>query len=318
MKILNKGLKYNLHHKDKHWLSNLALEAEAALTLLPPHEQELIRHQVAHNPQKLYRQYNGKQAPVTPKNEIKTVNQIKKKLSDAEAIVTEADKGSPMIIIYENEYNSKVRDFIYNNNFQQVPHNLTKKLQCNIRADVKDCKEVNPKEDKWKYILNPSPPRMRGLIKIHKTESPIRPVVNWKNTPTYKLAKKLVEVLQTHTPLPYNFNIKNTAQLINDLTDIPYDHSLSLTSLNTTNMYTNIPTNDLQGIINSVCNNNYIEENLKRDILKLSKIVMHQNYYHFEDKIYPQHEGLAMGAPTSSILSEIHLQFLENSKIYNL
>jgi hypothetical protein len=87
---------------------------------------------------------------VTPKNEIKTVNQIKKKLSDAEAIVTEADKGSSMIIMYENEYNSKVHDFISNNNFQQAPYDLAKKLQHNIRAAINDCEEVIPKQDKWK------------------------------------------------------------------------------------------------------------------------------------------------------------------------
>jgi hypothetical protein len=203
MKLLNKGLKYNLHHKDRHWLNNLALEAEAALTLLPPHEQELTRHQVAHSLQKLYKKYNGKQAPVTTINEIKTVIQIKKKLSDTGAIVTEADKGSSMIIMYVNEYNSKVHDFISSNNFEQTPHDLTKKLQHNIRAAINDCREVIPKENKWKYIsLNPTTPRMRGLIKIHKIESPIKPEVNWKNAPSNKLAKKLVEVLQTHTPLP--------------------------------------------------------------------------------------------------------------------
>jgi hypothetical protein len=67
---------------------------------------------------------------------------------------------------------------------------------------------------------------MRGFIKIHKTESPIRSVVNWNNAPAYKLVKKLVKVLQTHTPLPYMFKVKNTTQLINDLTDIPYDNNL--------------------------------------------------------------------------------------------
>jgi hypothetical protein len=40
------------------------------------------------------------------------------------------------------------------------------------------------KDEKWKYIyLNPSPPTIRGLIKIHKTDSPVRPIVNWKNAP---------------------------------------------------------------------------------------------------------------------------------------
>jgi hypothetical protein len=58
MTLLNKGLKYNLTHKGKYWLSNLALEAEAAITILPTHEQEHIRHQAAHNLQKLYKKHN--------------------------------------------------------------------------------------------------------------------------------------------------------------------------------------------------------------------------------------------------------------------
>jgi hypothetical protein len=61
-----------------------------------------------------------------------------------------------------------------------------------------------------------------------------------------------------------------------------------------------------------------VEEILKHDILKLSKIVMDQNYFRFEGRMYLQHRGLTMGAPTSPILSEFYLQFLENSKIYNL
>ena len=40
--LLNKGLKYNLSHKRKQWISNLAFEAETATTLLPPGELEYI------------------------------------------------------------------------------------------------------------------------------------------------------------------------------------------------------------------------------------------------------------------------------------
>jgi hypothetical protein len=98
------------------------------------------------------------------------------------------------------------------------------------------------------------------------------------------------------------FNVKNTTQLINDLTDIPYDHNLRLASFDITNMYTNIPTNELLDIINSVYNNNYIERNLKHDILKLSKIIMDQNYFHFENKTHLQHEGLAMRDTLMTIL----------------
>jgi len=42
MTLLNKGLKYNLTYKGKYWLSNLALEATAIITVLPTHEQEHV------------------------------------------------------------------------------------------------------------------------------------------------------------------------------------------------------------------------------------------------------------------------------------
>ena len=50
---------------------------------------------------------------------------------------------------------------------------------------------------------------MRGLIKVHKEGTPIRPIVNWKNSPGYKLAQLLTKLITSHTPLPYTYNVKN-------------------------------------------------------------------------------------------------------------
>lgn len=49
MFLLQKGLKYNLHHKPLHWINKLALEAETAVQLIPKHNQDIIRYQVAKN-----------------------------------------------------------------------------------------------------------------------------------------------------------------------------------------------------------------------------------------------------------------------------
>jgi len=74
-------------------------------------------------------------------------------------------------------------NFIANNNFTLVPQDTTKRA-------------------KWRHVsLNPTAPKIGGLIKIHKEDSPIRPVVNWKNVPAYKLARSLVKKLQTHVPV---------------------------------------------------------------------------------------------------------------------
>jgi hypothetical protein len=40
MRLLNKGLKYDLEHKHKQWTNDLVLEVENAVTLLPPGKQE--------------------------------------------------------------------------------------------------------------------------------------------------------------------------------------------------------------------------------------------------------------------------------------
>ena len=83
-------------------------------------------------------------------------------------------------------------------------------------------------------------------------------------------------------------------------------------------MYTNIPTHETLSVIDTACNKNLVEEWLKRDIINLSKTIIDQNYFQFEELTYKQNDGLAMGAPTSSIFSEFYLQHHENSRIYDL
>jgi len=111
-------------------------------------------------------------------------------------------------------------------------------------------------------------------VKIHKDDYLIKPVISWKNAPAYKVAKILTNKLLTYIPLPYTYNVKNTTHLINDLKEIPYNQDLRLASLDIANMYTNIPTDELITITDKACQNNYIENNLKHDIVKLAKAII--------------------------------------------
>jgi hypothetical protein len=47
--LLQKGLKYNLHIKPKQWLQKLAMEAETAISLLQPPEQNPVRYLIVKN-----------------------------------------------------------------------------------------------------------------------------------------------------------------------------------------------------------------------------------------------------------------------------
>jgi hypothetical protein len=67
-----------------------------------------------------------------------------------------------------------------------------------------------------------------------------------------------------------------------------------------------------------MCNQHNINTELKQEIMKLSQILIKQNYFQFQDKLYIQKEGLAMSAPISFIFSEIYLQHIENKKIIDI
>jgi hypothetical protein len=92
------------------------------------------------------------------------------------------------------------------------------------------------------YInLNPEAPRILGTITLHKENEPIRAIVNWKNSPGYKLASHLAKLLKDAIPLPNTFNIPNSNKLIHSLKVITIQNNTKLCSFDTTNMYTNIP-----------------------------------------------------------------------------
>ena len=71
-------------------------------------------------------------------------------------------------------------------------------------------------------------------------------------------------------------------------------------------------------ILRELCEKNNIDETTTQDITLSAQTLIGQNYFRFRDTIYIQNEGLAMGAPTSSILSEVYFQHLESTTIYEL
>jgi hypothetical protein len=165
-------------------IKNLALEAETELTYLPYTEQEGLRFQIARNLQSLYRHYeNNKGHNKKNMNSGRhTIQSIKSKLQTNKALITKADKGNTIVITYQQDYWRKTEDFIENNNLIIANNDPTKTFQKKVRIAVNECQIVVHKDERWKYInMNPASPTIRGMIKIHKADAPIRPVINWRS-----------------------------------------------------------------------------------------------------------------------------------------
>jgi len=50
----------------------------------------------------------------------------------------------------------------------------------------------------------------------------------------------------------------------------------------------------------------------------MTRAILKQNSFKFQNNFYVQNKGLAMGAPASSFLSKIDLQFIEPTAIYKV
>jgi hypothetical protein len=266
--LLNKGLKYNLPFKHKNWVKTLALEAETAIAQLPFQDQDCLRTLTAHKLKQLYKQQFGNtQLNSTHAiREFHTLKQIKNKLERNEAMVSKADKGNSIVILYQNDYHSKVKDFINSSNFTILKKNPTKSFQSKIKSTIKNCPAILPKNSNINLTtMNPIAPNIRGLPKVHKVECPIRPIINWRGAPAFKLAKFLNKLIHTHIPLPYAYNITKSKRLMDDLLGIPHEQGKKLASLDIVNMYPNIPTNELIPIMESMAYNNQIDMNTTQD-----------------------------------------------------
>jgi len=102
------------------------------------------------------------------------------------------------------------------------------------------------------------------------------------------------------------------------LEDTPMLPHYNLASLDITNLYFNIPVKETKTIFANILIHNLIAPQTQQELLRWFDIITKQNYFAHKNRIVVQHDGLAMGAPSSGLISETILQHIELSHLTNL
>jgi hypothetical protein len=163
--------------------------------------------------------------------------------------------------------------------------------------------------------MNPQAPKMKAKIKIHKPEAPIRPIINNTNAPTHKLTKYIHQKLNNFLNLKYEYNIINTTHFAEDISKLKLNSNHKIITMDIKDLYVNIPINETLFITNNLFKLNHTDKNIIKEIMTILKTTLNQNYFQYNGKFYKPKSGVAMGSPLSSIMAEIFLQHLEQSKI---
>jgi hypothetical protein len=112
--------------------------------------------------------------------------------------------------------------------------------------------------------------------------------------------------------------VKNTIKVLSSLRDIEFHENVRLIPFNIKNMYTNIPTDKINDISGPILDHSHTDVTKKQEILKYCNIILDQNFFQYRERQYKQANCLAMGAPTSSIFSEIYLQYMEHATFVDI
>lgn len=319
MNILNKGLKHNILGRicNKNLISEI-LNAEIAINSIPDvNSRNYVRHVID---KKIKTALDSKKHKSSSfKNEFVHVKTIKDKLLTHDCIVTRADKGQSVVIMKINEYNEKVFDFLNNNNVKEIENDPTNKFQNTLKNVLNNSQYIlDGRKCNHLKMINPRAPVLRGLPKVHKEQMPIRPLVNFTSAPSYKVAKALDKILRNNIKLNNNHSLKNSLELIDFTKNIKLENRHTMASLDIVNLYTNIPVlRTLEITKDNLLAHSELSANAINELIHLLRITLAQNYFTFNGKFYLQEEGLAMGSPLSSILSEIYLNDFENTNIFS-
>ena len=81
---------------------------------------------------------------------------------------------------------------------------------------------------------------------------------------------------------------------------------------------TSIPTDECLPLVNSLLFHSSLPNYIVDDIFNLLRVTLEQNFFMFNDKVFEQPSGLAMGSPLSPFLAEVFMNHLEVHRISKL
>lgn len=307
--FLEKGFKFNNSNSEfsSRNYEILGVETELALNSISPNLTNL-KYEASNI---IKKEFLIKKA--TPKIHSNIIRQIKQKSVDENVIFTKADKGNTVVAMASNEYVQKTLEFLNPARYIILSKDPTEIFQKTVKTIINNCKSLfNDRDSSILTLMNPQSPKLYSLIKLHKTGYPIRPVVSFFSAPSYKLSKKLIDIINHSTNFIAKFQIKNSLDLIRKIENLKIPSNSKLISFDVCNLFPSIPINDTIALVEELLSVKNVNIVKKQDILASLKTCLEQNYFEFNGTIYSSKEGLIMGNPLSPLLAEIFMDSLEN------
>ncbi|KAA3678154.1 uncharacterized protein DEA37_0006302 [Paragonimus westermani] len=236
-------------------------------------------------------------------------------------LISKPDKGAGIVLLNKADYINKIRTILDDqtkfrkmenekDKTPQIEKAISKSLRCLKQRGIIDSttfERIRP--------IGTTIPRLYGLPKIHKIGVPLRPILDMWNSPYHPLAKWLSQILDPVRRKLSTHSLRDSYDLVNAIKDANLTGQ-SMFSLDVTSLFTNVP---LKETIDYLCD--YIE-NSDMDIqipsVELKQLLYLCTYnvqFKFNEGIYRQKDGVAMGSPLGPLFADIFMAKLENEQL---
>ena len=192
------------------------------------------------------------------------------------------------------DYINKANSLLNQNTYRSIPWDPTTTIKnklINILKRVKNQTGLNSLTYKSMCPTGCVPPKFYGLPKIHKPDTPIRPIVSSCGSANYGVAKELTKILK---PLvcksPHHIN--STQDFVEQVKHITLRPGECLSSYDVYALFTSVPIDSTLYIIKDLLEkDNTLKERTVlavNDIIPLLEFCFKNTYFSFQDQFYEQ------------------------------
>ena len=319
--LLSLGLDFCLPTSKPRYVHYFSVFEKLAYSLLPLSDEKTFnsfRRDCSHLAHKFYSGHWGKNwLPFLNSDDLKILKTLGK---NVQLVITKPDKGNGVVVMDRSVYIDKINSLLNDHSkFELIDcpdrFRLIYKIEDKINRFLSTLKNNGTlSRDSYEdlYVSGSSFGILYGSPKVHKGPSvPLRPILAAYNLPSYKLAKFLVPLLSHLTSNSHS--IHNSSNFCNFITK--QDPNNFLVSYDVEALFTNVP---VQETISIILDKLYeTQDSLycglkKSEFSTLLNLAVNDIHFIFNDKLFKQKDGMAMGSPLGPTFANIFMSHLEN------
>ena len=227
-------------------------------------------------------------------------------------VIKPADKGGRTVVMSKAFYKNAVMKLLLKNKDYMIVERtgilerLVETVNRTHSLINKTCKSLR---SNTQPTGNPRLGFFYGLPKIHKSSSnpPMRPVVSQINHPTFNLAKFLDDKCKYKLYAHNAHILKSTLHTLGELRDLDGTNQ-KLVTFDVSSLYTSIPLGDGIRRFKNESNKWFVGNPAMRiAVSHILPAVLYNNYFMFDDVVYKQTCGVAMGSPLGPLFANTYM-----------